>query len=115
MDYEDEEFDPAHRWEVIATDDVQEDLDAFVYYLLVEKMNDQAATALIDDYEEVIDDLEGSAGAYGPVNNPRLATLGYKKILLKRHNYYLIYRIEGEKVFVEHMYHGLQDKDGVFD
>ena len=29
MDYEDEKFDPAHRWEVIATDDVQEDLDAF--------------------------------------------------------------------------------------
>ena len=28
MDYEDEKFDPAHRWEVIATDDVQEDFDS---------------------------------------------------------------------------------------
>ena len=31
MDYEDEKFDPAHRWEVIATDDVQEPPEAPFY------------------------------------------------------------------------------------
>ena len=41
-------------WRVIVTDDVQDDLDNFVYYLLVEKLNRQAAKAVLDDYDETI-------------------------------------------------------------
>lgn len=108
-------LDDEKSWEVIATDDVEEDLAGFVEYLLYEKKNEQAATAVIDDYDETIERLEGSEGAFGPMNNPRLAELGYRKILFQRHNYYLIYRIEGNKAIVDHMYHGLQDKDGVFE
>lgn len=44
-------------WNVIVTEDVEQDLDNYVYYLLVEKMNDQAATALLDDYDETIVEL----------------------------------------------------------
>ena len=36
-------------WRVITTEDVQNDLDNFVYYLLVEKMNEQAANAVLSD------------------------------------------------------------------
>ena len=115
MDYEDEETIEEKYWEVITTDDVEEDLDRFVEYLLYQKKNEQAATAVLDDFEETVDKLEGLAGALGPVNNPRLAALGYRKNLFQRHSYYLIYHIEGEKAIVDHMYHGLQDKDGVFE
>ena len=31
------------NYKVVVTDDVQKDLDNFVYYLLVEKLNEQAA------------------------------------------------------------------------
>lgn len=41
------------KWDVIATNDVQQDLDNFVYYLLVEKLNEQAAKAVLDDYDDV--------------------------------------------------------------
>lgn len=44
-------------WNVIVTEDVEQDLDNYVYYLLVEKMNDQAAMALLDDYDETIVEL----------------------------------------------------------
>ena len=115
MGYEDENLDEGKKWEVITTDDAEEDLDRFVGCLLQEKKNEQAATAVLDDYEETVDKLEGLAGALGPVNNPRLAALGYRKILFQRHNYYLIYHIEDKKAIVDHMYHGLQDKDGVFE
>ena len=37
-------------WEVIATEDIQIDLDNFVYYLLAEKLNERAATAVLDYY-----------------------------------------------------------------
>ena len=50
-------------WNVEVTEDVEQDLDNYVYYLLVEKMNDQAATALLDDYDETIDELTKVAGS----------------------------------------------------
>ena len=34
------------RWNVVITEDVQDDLDNYVYYLLVEKENVQAAQAV---------------------------------------------------------------------
>ena len=49
MDYEDEETIEEKYWEVITTDDVEEDLDRFVEYLLYQKKNEQAATAVLDD------------------------------------------------------------------
>ena len=44
-------------WKVVVTDDVQDDLDNFVYYLLVEKLSRQAAKAVLDDYDETIEEL----------------------------------------------------------
>ena len=35
---------------------MQDDLDNFVYYLLVEKLNRQAAKAVLDDYDETIEE-----------------------------------------------------------
>ena len=41
-------------YSVRATKKAEDDLDSFVYYLLVEKMSIQAANALLQDYEETI-------------------------------------------------------------
>lgn len=41
-------------WDVITTNDVQNDLDNFVYYLLAEKLNEQAAIALLDDLDDTM-------------------------------------------------------------
>ncbi len=38
------------KYIVIATDDVEDDLDRYVSYLLYEKKNEQAARNVIDDY-----------------------------------------------------------------
>ena len=45
------------KWIVVANEDVQNDLDRFVYYLLVEKLNNQAAKSVLDDYDETIEEL----------------------------------------------------------
>ncbi len=96
-------------WKVIATDDVQKDLDNYVYYLLVEKLNEQAATALIDDYDETVDELAKVAGSLKQLEDPDLVK--YRKIRLRRHNYYLLYRLEGDTVVIDRMFHDLQDLD----
>ena len=96
-------------WKVITTDDVQNDLDNFVYYLLVEKLNDQAATALLDDYDGTVDELANVAGSLKPLDDPDLSE--YRKIRLRRHDYYLLYRLVNDTAIVDRMFHDLQDLD----
>ena len=96
-------------WRVITTEDVQNDLDNFVYYLLVEKMNEQAANAVLDDYDETVDELANIAGTLSPLEDQELSQ--YRKIRFRRHNYYLLYRLEGDTAIVDRMFHDLQDLD----
>lgn len=103
--------DNLKTWSVIVTDDVERDLDNFVYYLLVEKMSDQAASALLDDYDETIIVLSKVAGSLKLLDDPELAAEGYRKIRLRRHNYYLLYRLDGDLAVVDRMFHDLQDLD----
>ena len=98
-------------WNVTVTEDVEQDLDNYVYYLLVEKMNDQAATALLDDYDETIDELAKVAGNLKLLDDEELRAEGYRKIRLRRHSYYLLYRVEGNTATVDRMLHDLQDID----
>ena len=83
--------DSLKTWKVLATDDVEEDLSEFVQYLLFEKMSKQAADAVLEDYDETLDELERVAGSLKTVDNPRLAKLGYRRINFKRHGYYFSY------------------------
>ena len=70
-------------WKVFATDDVEEDLSEFVQYLLFEKMSEQAANAVLEDYDETLGELEKVAGSLKLVDNPGLASLGYRRIYFK--------------------------------
>ena len=82
--------DELKTWKVLATDDVEEDLSDFVQYLLFEKMSEQAASAVLEDFDETLNELERVAGSLKPVDNPRLAGLGYRRISFKRHRYFLL-------------------------
>lgn len=62
--------DSLKTWKVLATDDVEEDLSEFVQYLLFEKMSKQAADAVLEDYDETLDELERVAGSLKLVDNP---------------------------------------------
>lgn len=109
MDYEKKDS----VWKVLATDDVEKDLSEFVQYLLYEKLSEQAADAVIQDYDDTLEVLERVAGSLKTVDNPRLAKLGYKRINFQRHNYYFLYRIERNTAIVDGMYHELQDQNGI--
>jgi plasmid stabilization system protein ParE len=98
-----------NKWREISTEDVQNDLDNFVYYLLVEKLNVQAAKAVLDDYDETVEELSQVAGMLKALDDPELSE--YRKIRLRRHDYYLIYRLEGEFAIIDRMFHDLQDLD----
>ena len=68
-------------YRIVIMERAEEDLDRFAAYLLFEKKNEQAARNLPDEFE--------------------------KKFL--SHQYFMLYRIEGNIVFVDNIFHELQD------
>lgn len=87
----------------------EEDLDNFIAYLLFEKKNEQAARNILEDFEKTIDNLSGIAGSLKLCDNPRLRELGYRRINFLSHRYFMLYRIDGDRVYVDNIFHELQD------
>lgn len=96
-------------YKIVITVDAEEDLDSYIRYLLFVKKNEQAARNLIDDFESTKGNLEQSAGALKLCENPRLRALGYRRINFMSHRYFMLYRIEDDTVYVDNIYHDLQD------
>ena len=54
------------EYKVVITSDAEEDLDRFVRYLLFVKQNPQAATNVLNDFEETKQSLSNIAGSLQP-------------------------------------------------
>lgn len=96
-------------YKVVVTSDAETDLDNFISYLLLEKMNEQAARNLLNDFEETKDMLSNVASSLKDCDNPILKQLGYKKINFRKHQYFMLYRIVGDIVIIDNIFHELQD------
>lgn len=96
-------------YNVVITEDAEADLDQYISYLLFVKKNKQAAKNLLDDFEATIRTLEIAAGSLKPCDNIKLKELGYHRIHFLTHRYFMLYRIEGNLVFVDNIFHELQD------
>ena len=96
-------------YKVVVTSDAEEDLDRFIQYLLLEKKNEQAARNVFDDFEDTLNCLKNVAGSLSLCENQRLRALGYHRINFLRHRYFMLYRIEGKLVFIDNIFHELQD------
>lgn len=46
-------------------------------------------------------------------DNPKLRALGYHTIHLKRHKYFMLYKIIDDMVRVDGIYHDLQDYENI--
>lgn len=96
-------------YNVILTDFAENQLDNIVRYVAVDLCNDSAADAILLDVEEAISQLSFSADIYAPCTEPELKAHKYIRFHLRRHRYIMLYRIEGKDVFIDRIYHELQD------
>lgn len=96
-------------YKVVMTTDAEEDLDRFIRYLLFEKQNSQASSNVLNDFEATKQTLSNVAGSLKLCDNPRLNTLGYRKIHFLSHRYFMLYRVEGNLAIVDNIFHELQD------
>lgn len=97
------------EYRVVITSDAQEDLDKFIKYLLFEKQNEQAARSLLNDFEATTQKLSQVAGSLKLCDNPNLRALEYRRINFLTHRYFMLYRIKDQTVFVDDIFHELQD------
>ncbi len=96
-------------YDVFVTPDAKEDLEGFIYYLLVEKKSRQAAKNVLDDFEATKRSLATVASSIKLCDNPRLKDLGYRRINFLSHRYFMLFRIEGNQVIIDSIFHELQD------
>lgn len=96
-------------YKVVVTRDAQEDLERFIKYLIIEKESTQAAENVLNDYDATIESLKHVAGSLKPCDNPRLCQLEYRRINFLNHRYFMLYRIVDNVVFVDDIFHELQD------
>lgn len=96
-------------YKVVATRDAEEDLERFIKYLIIEKESMQAAESVLNDYDATIESLKHVAGSLKLCDNPILRQLEYRCINFLNHRYFMLYRIEDNVVFVDNIFHELQD------
>lgn len=96
-------------YKVVVTRDAEEDLERFVKYLIMEKENMQAAENVLNDYDATIESLKHVAGSLKLCDNPGLRQLEYRRINFLNHRYFMLFRIMDNVVFVDNIFHELQD------
>ncbi len=94
---------------VFVTEEAERDLDKHIRYLFEEKNNNQAALNVLLDFEDTKKALSIVANSIQLCGNPKLRKLGYRRINYFKHNYFILFRVEEDKVFVEHIFHFLED------
>lgn len=102
-------------YKVFVTKDAEADLEHFIRYLLFEKKSEQAAGNLLKDFEITKQKLSHVAKSLKDCDNPRLKKQGYKRINFASHRYFMLYRIEGDRVLIDSIFHELQDYEGKFE
>ena len=73
-----------------------------------------AAQAVWEDALETVRELKTVAGALRLCSDARLRSLGYHAARFRRHDYVMLYRIEGRTVFIDAVYHLRQDYERLF-
>lgn len=97
------------NYDVEITPEAEKDFDRFVDYLVNVKRNRQAAGHLIDDFEDTIDTLSIVAGNLKLCSDMRLRKLGYRRMNFLSMRYFMLYRVEGNTVIVDAIFHEMQD------
>ncbi len=64
---------------------------------------------MLDDFEATKESLKHMAGSLKLCDNPRLKKLGYRRINFLSHRYFMMYHIVDQVVFIDNIFHQLQD------
>ena len=92
-------------YNVKVTASAEKDLDAIISYIVQELSNPQAAGHLLDEITKTYHILADNPMIFPACSQPLLQR--YRKVTVMR--YVIIYRIDGETVYVERFFSQLED------
>lgn len=101
-------------YKVIITTPAKHQLEMYVSYVVNELNNPKAAKSIIEDAKKTKIRLSELADSLPLCTDNTLAHNGYRRILFSKYAFFMVYRIDGNTVIVEAMYHELQDYESVF-
>lgn len=101
------------KYKVIITRSARTQFAQILRYLRRDLGNEQAARNVKEDMEETRAKLPYVAYSLKLCDDPQLRDLGYRTIHLKRHRYFLLYKIIDDIVRVDGIYHDLQDYENI--
>ncbi|MCC8013613.1 MAG: type II toxin-antitoxin system RelE/ParE family toxin [Eubacterium sp.] len=101
-------------FDVIIAPEAYEQLSAYIHYIKYVLMNETAAEKVYNDAIETGNSLALLAGSLPFCENEKLKQYGYRTIAFKRHQYIMVYRIEGNIAYVDGIIHQKQDYENIF-
>lgn len=101
-------------FDVIISPKALSQLNSYVDYLQYTLLNDQAARNVWQDVMETRDQLSKAAEGLKRCSHPLLKKNECHVIHFMWHRYLMLYRIEGSTVYVDAIYHQLQDYGSIF-
>lgn len=96
-------------YRIVITSNAEADLDEFIKYLIFMKQSEQAAKNLLNDFVKTTNNLRNVAESLQYCDNPKLKQLGYRRTNFLSHRYFMLYRVISNTVFIDNIFHDLQD------
>lgn len=96
-------------YRLIITDRAEELLDQLVSHILFKFKNEPAAKHLLDGIEKLYDRLEDNPYQFADCRDFFLKSKEYKEAVVKDMDYILIFRIDGDVVYVLGIFHQLEN------
>lgn len=101
------------EYKVVLTSTAKIQFKNIINYLLYEVGNQQAATNVINDFDNTISRLAHVAGSLKLCGDEILRAKGYRTIHFKKHQYLMVYTLDEDVAYIEGIYHDLQDYENV--
>ena len=89
--------------------EAEEDLRRYTKYVKETLGNSQAAKSILVDFRETKRKLTTIAESIVKPENDRLKEKSLKRINFKKHNYFLLFKIVDDIVYITNMFHGSED------
>ena len=101
------------EYNVVLSAQAQMHFRKIIDYLIYELQNQQAAKSVVDDFDNTIVRLSHVAGSLKLCDDSVLRAKGYRTIHFRKHKYLMVYSIDEDRVYVEGIYHDLQDYEDI--
>ena len=89
-------------------------LDDYVSYVHYTLRNPIAAKSVLNDAKQTRKTLAKVASSLMLCDHPVLHELGYHAIKFEKHDYVMLYRVDDKTVYVDGIYHMMQEYENMF-